>query len=150
MKTELSLADLQQRALMIGDRLPYLKFLVLFGSRARGDAYERSDWDFAILCDEEARKKAIADQPYGFLAVHNAIEDCFEISGERMDVVDVMRCSTLIAHYVARDGQLLYERDIGTFEQFAKQALMSDLELKVLQRDLREKVEISLRRRGYA
>jgi predicted nucleotidyltransferase len=150
MTTELSLADLQQRALIIGDRLPYLKFLVLFGSRARGDAYERSDWDFAMFCDEEARQKAIADQPYGFLAVHNAIEDCFDIGGERMDVVDVTRCSVLIAHYVARDGQLLYERDIGTFEQFAKQALMSDLELRVLQKSLREKVEISLRRRGYA
>ena len=47
MTTELSLANLRQRALLIGDRLPYLKFLVLFGSRARGDAYERSDWDFA-------------------------------------------------------------------------------------------------------
>jgi len=150
MKTELSLADLQQRALIIGDRIPYLKFLVLFGSRARGDAYERSDWDFAILCDEEERKTAIADLPYGFLAVHNAIEDCFDIGGEWMDVVDVTRCSALIAHYVARDGQLLYERDIGTFEQFVKRALMSELELKTLQRHLREKVEISLRRRGYA
>jgi uncharacterized protein len=150
MTTELCLADLQQLALKIGDRLPYLKFLVLFGSRARGDAYERSDWDFAIFCDEEERKKVIADQEYGFLEVHNAIEDCFAINGEYMDVVDVMRCSTLIAHYVARDGRLLYERDIGTFEQFCKQSLMSELELKILQRGLREKVEISLKRRGYA
>ena len=102
--TELSLADLQQRALMIGDRLPYLKFLVLFGSRARDDAYERSDWDFAMLCDEEARQRSIADKSYGFLAVHNAIEDCFEIGGERMDVVDVTRCSALIAHYIAAEG----------------------------------------------
>ena len=49
MKTELSLEDLRQRALTIGDRIPYLKFLVLFGSRARDDAYERSDWDFDAL-----------------------------------------------------------------------------------------------------
>lgn len=90
-----------------GDRLPYLKFLVLFGSRARGDAYDRSDWDFAVLCEEEERKNAIADKDYGFLEVHNAIEDYFGIGGERMDVVDVTRCSALIAHYIARDGQLL-------------------------------------------
>ncbi len=150
MNTDLSLETLQQKALAIGDRLPYLKLLVLFGSRARGDAYERSDWDFAILCDKEERKKAIEDQYYGFLEVHNAIKDCFEIGGEHMDVVDVTRCSVLIAHYIARDGVLLYERDIGIFEQFCKQALMSELELKALQRELREKVEMSLRRRGYA
>ena len=113
MKTELSLADLQQRALTVGDHLPYLKFLVLFGSRARGDADERSDWDFAIFCDDEERQKAIADQPYGFLAVHNAIEDCFEIGGECMDVVDVTRCAVLIAHYIAEEGVVLYESEIG-------------------------------------
>ena len=150
MKTELSLEDLQQRSMMIGDRIPYLKLLVLFGSRARGDAYDRSDWDFAYLCDEDARKVAIADRDYGLLEVHNAIEDCFAIGGEYMDVVDVKRCSAMIAHYVARDGLLLYERNLGTFEQFAKQSLMSELKLKALQRSLREKVETSLRRRGYA
>lgn len=53
MTTNLLLENLQQKAVTIGDRLPYLTFLVLFGSMARGDAYERSDWDFAILCDEE-------------------------------------------------------------------------------------------------
>ena len=150
MNTDLSLETLQQKALAIGDRLPYLKLLVLFGSRAKGDAYERSDWDFAFLCDEEQRKVAIADEPYGFLEVHSALEHYFEIGGEYMDVVDLTRCSQLIAHHVARDGQLLYEQEIGIFEHFCKQALMNELELKALQRELRAKVEISLRRRGYA
>ncbi|MFN8749404.1 MAG: type VII toxin-antitoxin system MntA family adenylyltransferase antitoxin [Pseudanabaena sp.] len=148
MKTELSLADLQQRALTVGDRLPYLKFLVLFGSRARGDAYERSDWDFAIFCDEEARQKTIADQPYGFLAVHNAIEDCFEIGGEYMDVVDVTRCSALIAHYVADEGVVLYESEIGVFRDFQQRVTMTQQAIAELSASLRQQVEAFLQEMG--
>lgn len=148
MKTEISLADLQQRALMIGDRLPYLKFLVLFGSRARGDAYERSDWDFAILCNEEERQKAIADKSYGFLAVHNAIEDCFDIGGERMDVVDVTRCSALIAHYIAEEGVVLYESEIGVFRDFQQRVTMSQQAIAELSASLRQQVEAFLQEQG--
>lgn len=148
MKTELSLADLQQRALTVGDHLPYLKFLVLFGSRARGDADERSDWDFAIFCDEEERQKAIADQPYGFLAVHNAIEDCFEIGGERMDVVDVTRCAVLIAHYIAEEGVVLYESEIGVFRDFQQKVTMTQQAIAELSASLREQVEAFLQEMG--
>lgn len=148
MKTELSLADLQQRALMVGDRLPYLKFLVLFGSRARGDAYERSDWDFAMLCDEEARQKAIADQPYVFWAVHNAIEDSFDIGGERMDVVDVTRCSALIAHYIAAEGVVLYESEIGVFRDFQQRVTMTQKAIDELSASLRQQVETFLQEQG--
>jgi len=148
MKTELSLADLQHRALTIGDRLPYLKFLVLFGSRARGDAYERSDWDFAFLCDDEARQRAIADKPYGFLAVHNAIEDCFEIGGEFMDVVDVTRCAVLIAHYIAVEGVVLYESEIGIFKDFQQRVMMSQGAIAELSASLREQVEAFLQEMG--
>jgi len=148
MKTELSLADLQQRALTVGDRLPYLKFLVLFGSRARGDAYERSDWDFAIFCDEQARQRAIADQPYGFLAVHNAIADCFDIGGEYMDVVDVTRCSALIAHYIAAEGVVLYESEIGVFRDFQQKVMMTQQAIAELSASLREQVEAFLQEQG--
>jgi predicted nucleotidyltransferase len=148
MTTELSLADLQQRALIIGDRIPYLKFLVLFGSRARGDAYERSDWDFAMLCDEDARQTAIANKSYGFLAVHNAIEDCFDIGGERMDVVDVTRCSVLIAHYIAAEGVVLYESEIGIFKDFQQRVTMNQQAIAELSASLREQVEAFLQEQG--
>lgn len=148
MKTELSLADLQQGAMTIGDRIPYLKFLVLFGSRARGDEYERSDWDFAMLCDEEARQKAIADKDYGFLEVHNAIEDCFDIGGEHMDVVDVRRCSTLIAHYIADEGVVLYESESGIFREFQQRVIMTKQAINDLSTSLRQQVESFLQEQG--
>jgi predicted nucleotidyltransferase len=148
MKTELSLTDLQQRALTIGDRIPYLKLLVLFGSRARGDAYDRSDWDFAYLCDEDARKVAIADKDYGFLEVHNAIEDCFAIGGEYMDVVDLHKCSALIAHYVATEGVLLYESQKGVFLDFRQRTSMTQQAINELSASLRLQVEEFLQEQG--
>jgi predicted nucleotidyltransferase len=148
MKAELSLADLQQRAMMIGDRIPYLKFLVLFGSRARGDAYERSDWDFAVLCDDEQRKIAIADKSYGWLDVHNAIEDCFAIGGEYMDVVDLHKCSALIAHYVATESVLLYESQKGVFSDFRQRTSMTQQAIDELSASLRFQVEEFLQEQG--
>jgi len=148
MKTELSLEDLRQRALTIGDRIPYLKFLVLFGSRARDDAYERSDWDFAMLYDDEQRKIAIADKDYGFLEMHNAIEDCFEIGGEYMDVVDLHKCSALIAHYVATEGVLLYESQKGVFSDFRQRTSMTQQAIDELSASLRLQVEEFLQEQG--
>jgi predicted nucleotidyltransferase len=46
-----SSADIQAAIPQILEQVPYLKLLVLFGSRARGDAFPSSDWDFALLFD---------------------------------------------------------------------------------------------------
>ena len=35
---------------------PHLKSLILFGSRARGDANQTSDYDFLILVDERSKE----------------------------------------------------------------------------------------------
>jgi predicted nucleotidyltransferase len=51
------LADLIAKIPQILEQIPYLKLLVLFGSRARGDHDPKSDWDFAFLCDEELHKQ---------------------------------------------------------------------------------------------
>lgn len=36
----------------IVQKIPYLKMLILFGSRVRGDNHCKSDWDFAILYEQ--------------------------------------------------------------------------------------------------
>ena len=46
------------------EKIPYLKMLVLFGSRARGDTHANSDWDFAALYDEEVRNAYIKDNAW--------------------------------------------------------------------------------------
>lgn len=127
-------------------KLPYLKMLVLFGSRARGDTHSKSDWDFAVLYDEELRQATV--KGINQLEIYNILADIFQIPNDKIDVVDLNHCSSIIAHYVARDGKLLYERETGLFERLQQTALMSDVELYEVCKRLRENLEFSLQRRG--
>lgn len=116
------------RSLLL-NRIPHLQLLVLFGSRARGDHDDQSDWDFAILYDCDTWKRSNREHIHNFLAIYTALSEIFEIPEDRIDLVDLDRASGLIAHYIARDGQLLYERHAGTFSDFQQRSLMSDEQL---------------------
>jgi predicted nucleotidyltransferase len=48
-----TIAELRELSLQLLKKIPYLKMLVLFGSRSTGNINANSDWDFAVLYDEE-------------------------------------------------------------------------------------------------
>ncbi len=127
------------------EKIPYLKMLVLFGSRATDKIHANSDWDFAALYDEQVRKKIIAN-PFSWFEVSTIISQFLGISDTKVDVVELNKCSPIIAHFVARDGKLLYEKESGEFEKFRKLALKSDLEMKEIRKTLRAKIETGLQR----
>jgi uncharacterized protein len=52
-----TIADLQLAIPKILEQVPYLKLLVLFGSRSRGNHFLSSDWDFALLFNEDLREQ---------------------------------------------------------------------------------------------
>ena len=146
MKT-LSLSNLKERTPQLIETIPYLKMLVLFGSRARGDTHAKSDWDFAALYDRQQREALIKD-PFAWFGVPDLVGEVFGICGDNVDVVELNRCTPLIAHFVARDGKLLYERETGEFEKFRQQHLMTNTELNQVRQALRQKIELALQRRG--
>ena len=146
MKTP-TLEELKALSPQLAEKMPYLKMLVLFGSRATGHTHEKSDWDFAALYDEEVRKKYIKDG-WSWFEIPLIISQVFEISSDETDVVELNSCSFLIAHFVARDGILLYEKDHGGFEYFRLTSLRSDSELKKFRRDQRQLIEIELKKWG--
>jgi uncharacterized protein len=39
------------------EQISYMKLLVVFGSRAKGNHNLSSDWDFALLFDEQQRQQ---------------------------------------------------------------------------------------------
>jgi len=90
----------------IAAETPGLHLLVLHGSRARGDAHARSDWDVAYQAgpafDADALLAALADT----------------LKADRIDLVDLERAGALLRHRVARDGVVLFERDPGRFDRF--------------------------------
>jgi hypothetical protein len=128
------------RSLLL-NRIPHLQLLVLFGSRARCDHNDRSDWDFAVLYDHEVQKQLDRDHPYSFLAIYIALAETFNISEERIDVVDLDHASELIAHLVAQDGQLLYESHSETFADFQTRSLMSPKQLHQHHQQSRQIIE---------
>ncbi|MUL35345.1 type VII toxin-antitoxin system MntA family adenylyltransferase antitoxin [Gloeocapsopsis dulcis] len=129
-------------------KIPYLKMLSLFGSRARGDTNANSDWDFAALYDEELRKEHVGDNAWAWFEVPQLIGQLFEINSDIIDVVELNSCSWLIAHFIARDGILLYEKDPGGFEYFRLTALKSESELKKFRQDQRQLIEMDLKKWG--
>ena len=74
-----------------------LELLILFGSRARGDARPGADWDFGYLAD------AAVDAP-GLLAVLVGA-----LGTDRIDLVDLRRAGGLLRFRAARDGLLVHE-----------------------------------------
>jgi len=140
-----SLIDLEMLTSQLPNKIPYLKMLVLFGSRATGKTHAKSDWDFATLYDEEKRKACIENRAFASFEVPQKLGDVFEINSDEIDVVELNKCSSLIAHFVARDGKLLYESEAGEFEKFKDKALMSESEIKEIERELTNKIEMFLK-----
>ena len=84
---------------------PGLELLLLFGSRARGDAGTAADWDFGCLTTAQFDAAVLL----GVLVE--------TVGSDRVDLVD-LRCATGLLRYRAARGRLLYEARPGTADQF--------------------------------
>jgi predicted nucleotidyltransferase len=147
MKTS-AIEELRKLSLPLPEKIPYLKMLVLFGSRATGKTHANSDWDFAALYDEQLRESCCKDKAFAWFEVPILLGQFFDLNSDNIDVIELNNCSPLIAHFVARDGKVLYEKETGEFEKFRQRSLKSEIEMKEIRKTLREKVEASLQRWG--
>jgi predicted nucleotidyltransferase len=83
-----------------------LQLLVLFGSRARGEATARSDWDLGYLGEPSLDRD-------GLLA------DLVAAAGtQALDLVDLDRAGGLVRFRAARDAVVLFEAGDGAFARF--------------------------------
>ena len=88
-----------------------LELLLLFGSRARGDAGPASDCDFGYVATDA-------------LDVAALLATIVEVVGsDRIDLVDLRRASGLLRYRAARDGRSLYEVRSGIADQFCLEAV---------------------------
>lgn len=98
--------EAEQCVVDVAARHAGLRLAVLFGSRARGDATERSDWDIGYLGDQRLDPDALlTDLVLG-------------LGTDRIDLVDLQRASGLVRFRAARDGRPLFQAADGIFEQF--------------------------------
>ncbi|MBX5468196.1 MAG: nucleotidyltransferase domain-containing protein [Firmicutes bacterium] len=89
----------------IVSQFPEVDRIILFGSRARGDARPDSDWDFLVILP--SRERPI---PRGV-----AVRRAARIHGVPMDFVvktpeEVAKGFPMMADDILRDGKVLYER----------------------------------------
>src|SRR4051794_2064573 len=85
---------------------PGLRLLLLFGSRARGDASASSDWDFGYLAGD------------GFDPDELLADLIGRLNTEHVDLVDLARANGLLRYRAAAEGMLLHEAVPDELERF--------------------------------
>lgn len=143
-----TIAKLRELSQQIPEEIPYLKMLVLFGSRATDNTHQNSDWDFAVIYDEELRNTHTQDNGFSLFELPMLIGKLFNINPDNVDVVELNRCSNLIAHFIARDGKVLYENESNQFEKFRQRVLLDNSEIKRIEGNKRQSIEQFLERWG--
>ncbi len=147
MKTP-TIPELREFAQQLPEKIPYLKMLILFGSRATGNTHVNSDWDFAVFYDEEQREAYTKNNISGLFELPMLIGKVLKINSDHIDIVELNHCSELIAHFVARDGQVLYEDKAEEFDKFKQRVLLSNSEIKNIERAKRQNIEQFLQKWG--
>jgi uncharacterized protein len=143
-----SIADIQAVIPQILEQVPYLKLLVLFGSRARGDNFPSSDWDFALLFDEVLRQRYESGGGWNCYRSWGVLQHILGLGDDEMDWIDLKDASELLAHAIARDGVVIYESEPELFQEFRQQHLKSDAEMKQIRKELRDLVRSKLKAWG--
>jgi predicted nucleotidyltransferase len=104
--------DLPLKIVETASATPGLTLLLLFGSRARGDAGTASDWDFGYI------GSGIFD-PDRLLPVLLST-----LGSDRVDLVDLQRAGGLLRFRAARDGRPVYEAEPDAFARFWLDAVL--------------------------
>lgn len=131
----------------VSEKIPYLKMLVLFGSRATGHVRTESDWDFAALYDEKIRQDYMKDA-WSWFEVTTILSHLFEIPVQKIDVAELNRCTPLLGYNVARDGKLLYEKQPGEFINFQCKDWKFYADTAKFRQEQREAIELALQKWG--
>ncbi len=109
------------------DADPRVAYALLFGSRGRGHAHERSDVDIAVGL-----------VPPGRLSV-NEIGDLISrletAAGQPVDLVLLDEASPGLAYRAFRDGRVIFQRDRGAFVARKARAILEYLDFKPVEEE---------------
>lgn len=115
-----------------------LQFILLFGSHASEKTHKQSDIDVAVLFD----------RPVDVLALTNKVIKLLHTSN--VDVVDLSRASPLLKFSAAKNGTLIYEREVGVFNHFYSLAFRIYADTKMLREAQKPVISSFLTARGLA
>ena len=129
---------LMERLRQVAASHPEVRLAILFGSTARGEAHRRSDVDIGLLLE-----------PYSASLLFRVEAELGRAAGREVDVVLLDGASPLLRFEVAREGVLLFEREVGLWTAFSAKSMidwwdwapMARMIQRAIIRDLREQVE---------
>jgi uncharacterized protein len=140
----LSIDDIKAKIPELLEQVPYLRLLVLFGSRARGDHQPSSDWDFAMLFNEDLRQQYEPRGGWDRYRSWMILQNLLDLGDDEMDWVDLKNASELLAHSIARDGFMIYEGQPGYFHDFQQKSLLNNQRLQSIRNQQNLELEASL------
>jgi predicted nucleotidyltransferase len=93
---------------------PQALFAVLVGSRAQGRTTESSDWDIAILWQqEEAMQRIIRHE-----TLRHRLAACLEVPDKQIDLIDLANARLAMKALVVEEGVLLHANDELAWAKF--------------------------------
>ncbi len=108
-----------------------IRLVYLFGSRARGDAAETSDYDFGVLLGEDA------DSDYRYILAHELV---VLLGTSDVDVVPLREAPIELAYNIIAEGRLLFERDLEERVDFEARTISKYCDYLPILRQQREDI----------
>jgi len=90
-----------------------VEFIVLFGSRARGDYREDSDYDFAVYAGRKLSLKELD-------VIARALSEKIGVSLDKIDVVDLYGAPNELVYKVIRDGKPVYAENTEFYRKWVR------------------------------
>ena len=100
-----------------------LALVVLFGSRARGDAREKSDVDIGLLTPRTIDYRELYEVTESFIMI---------FKNRNMELVDLAHVPPEVNRQVVNEGVVLFEARSGVFDRFSVNAYRRYVETKPL------------------
>lgn len=100
-KTDIVLGKGERAVLRQARRFPEVKQVILFGSRARGDAEPRSDIDIAVSCPSVT--------PARWNVIEEEVQEAETLL--KIDLVRLEEASPPLRQEILKTGRVLYEQD---------------------------------------
>jgi uncharacterized protein len=144
-----TIRDLNLKSPQIIEQISYLELLIVFGSRAKGNHNPSSDWDFALLFDEQQRQQYESGGGWNCYRSMIILQQILELDDNEMDWVDLKDVSELLANEIAKDGIVIYESEPGIFAEFQEKALITPQHRLEIRRSQQEQIAASLQRLGF-
>jgi predicted nucleotidyltransferase len=103
--------DVANKIICCAKKYPEIELIMLFGSQARGEAEESSDWDLGY----------IAAKNFDSTALYTDL--ILALRTDKVDLVNLSKANGLLRYRVTKDGKAVYEKRDGEYEKFWLQAV---------------------------